>query len=254
MRTLNCTGDVNTKDLQPDRARLLYLPTCQHFSMGLQPEDPYTAELRTVLRTARALRDAAEGFHPPGHSPITSNPHSMISSINLPCPHPLLPSLLEAGFSRQIAASVSEAYQLRAEELRRRIQESIATTCREIAELPVVPLASSSDVLVTKLVATFTELYLRRLEQWKEDIIQRIKQTPKMPTKAASRNFRTFNQVSVPVIRSYFFLHTLQEYVPLFECFFAENPFPTHADKMFLAKKSNMEYRQIHVWVRALLI
>lgn len=38
--------------------------------------------------------------------------------------------------------------------------------------------------------------------------------------------------------------------MPLLEHFFEENPFPTHADKVFLAKKSNMQYRQIHVWVR----
>ncbi|KAG2350815.1 hypothetical protein BDR05DRAFT_985759 [Suillus weaverae] len=38
------------------------------------------------------------------------------------------------------------------------------------------------------------------------------------------------------------------EYVPSLEYFFAENPFPTHADKAFLAKKSAMTYRQIHVW------
>ncbi|KAG2756413.1 hypothetical protein P692DRAFT_20825661, partial [Suillus brevipes Sb2] len=38
------------------------------------------------------------------------------------------------------------------------------------------------------------------------------------------------------------------EYVPLLEYFFAENPFPTHADKAFLAKKSAMTFRQIHVW------
>lgn len=46
---------------------------------------------------------------------------------------------------------------------------------------------------------------------------------------------------------------TLQEYVPLLEHFFDENPFPTHADKEFLAKKSNMQYRQIHVWVSNVL-
>lgn len=44
-----------------------------------------------------------------------------------------------------------------------------------------------------------------------------------------------------------------QEYVPLLEYFFEENPFPTHADKAFLAKKSAMKYRQIHVWVRVFI-
>ena len=44
-------------------------------------------------------------------------------------------------------------------------------------------------------------------------------------------------------------LKNWQAYLPLLEHFFDENPFPTHADKVFLAKKSNMQYRQIHVWV-----
>lgn len=35
----------------------------------------------------------------------------------------------------------------------------------------------------------------------------------------------------------------------MLEHFFDENPFPTHADKESLAKKSGMTYRQIHVWV-----
>ena len=31
------------------------------------------------------------------------------------------------------------------------------------------------------------------------------------------------------------------------EHFFEENPFPTYTDKVFLAKKSNMQCRQLHV-------
>lgn len=44
--------------------------------------------------------------------------------------------------------------------------------------------------------------------------------------------------------------HGLKDYVPLLEYFFEENPFPSRADKVFLAKKSGMTYKQIHVWVR----
>lgn len=35
----------------------------------------------------------------------------------------------------------------------------------------------------------------------------------------------------------------------MLEAFFAEEQFPSRADKMFLAKKAGMSYRQIHVWV-----
>ncbi|KAH0838013.1 hypothetical protein J3R83DRAFT_6253 [Lanmaoa asiatica] len=200
--------------------------------MGLRSEDAYITELQTALRIARALKDATGVFHQPSHSPIPNDPRTLINSITLPSPHPLLPSLLEAGLSHEIGASISEAYKLRAEELRRRIHKSIVTACRELAELPVVALASPPDLLMRKVVLTSTELYLRRLEQWKEEIIQRIKQAQKPPINVTPRNSRNFNQ----------------EYVPLLEHFFEENPFPTHADKVFLAKKSDMQYRQIHVW------
>lgn len=35
----------------------------------------------------------------------------------------------------------------------------------------------------------------------------------------------------------------------MLEAFFAEEQFPSRADKLFLAKKAGMSYRQIHVWV-----
>ena len=168
--------------------------------MSFKSEDAYTTELQTVLRIAHALRDATGVSHLNQQylSPVAHCPHALIDSINLPSPHPLLPSLLEAGFNHEIAVSISKAYQLRAKEFKRRIQESSATACREIAELPVVALASSPDALMRKFVFTFTELYTRRLKQWKEEIFQRIKRAPQTLTKAASKNSRTFNQVSIP--------------------------------------------------------
>ncbi|KAF8560027.1 hypothetical protein OG21DRAFT_1492445 [Imleria badia] len=202
--------------------------------MGHRSEDKITAPVQDILRIVHELKEATAVSHSlgSGHSLITTNSPIMIDSINLPSPRPLSPSLLEAGVSHEISAAISKIYQLRAEELRRRIQESVVTTCRGLAELPVVALASSSDLLIRKVVFNFTEFYLRRLEQWKEEIIQDIKHAPETPTKAATSISPSFNH----------------DYVPLLEHFFEENPFPTHADKMFLAKKSNMEYRQIHVW------
>lgn len=47
---------------------------------------------------------------------------------------------------------------------------------------------------------------------------------------------------------------TLQEFLPTLEAFFSEEELPSRADKLFLAKKSGMTYRQIHVWVGLMII
>ncbi|KAN0100308.1 hypothetical protein V8E55_000292 [Tylopilus felleus] len=203
--------------------------------MGHETEDTFTARLENILRIANGLKELTAPSYPSHHSPFrTKHSPVVVDSINLPSPTPLLPSLLEAGASPEFAAAASKIYQLRAEDLRKIIQVSIVTASYKIAsELPVVASASSLDLLIGKVVSTATEVYRQRLGQWKEEIIERAKQASKSPAKAAAPgNARTFNH----------------DYVPLLEHFFETNRFPTHADKMFLAKKSNMEYRQIHVW------
>lgn len=165
--------------------------------MGLKAEDSTTAQMQSILRFAHALRDAASVSSQSSHSLSTSSLRAMVDSISLPNPPPLLPSLLEAGLSHEIAAGASKVYQLRSHELRRHVQESIVTACRKITDLPVAALASSPDSFIRNVVSIFTAVYLRRLEQWKEEIIQRMKQASKAPTDVTPKNSRTFNHVSV---------------------------------------------------------
>ncbi|KAF8560024.1 hypothetical protein OG21DRAFT_1492442 [Imleria badia] len=156
----------------------------------------------------------------------------MIDLLKLPSPRPLLPSLLEAGFSHEIASAASKLYQQRAEQFKRRTEAMLIAAWQKIATLPGAS-TSSLDPLTGKDLSTFTEVYLRCLEEWKEEMVQLLRQASKVPSKAAPpKNSHSFNH----------------EYLPLLEHFFEENPFPKHADKVFLAKKSNMQYRQIHVW------
>ena len=118
---------------------------------------------------------------------------------NLPSPQPLLPSLLEAGVTSEIASAASQIYQRRIEALKQHIQESIATTCCEAAESPVLRHVSPPDLLTMKVMSIFTNIYFRRLEEWKEEIVQRVMQASKLPTStAAPRNGRTFNHVGTP--------------------------------------------------------
>ena len=170
--------------------------------MDLKSEDPYTTELQTVLRIAHALRETTAISCPPGHSSfIAGNSTAVIDSIHLPSPQPILPSLLGSGIASEVASTASQIYQRRAEELKQHIQESITATCRKAIESPALAHVSPPDLLMKKVMSILTDVYFRRLEEWKEEIIQRIKQASELPPKAAPRNSRTFNQVSVPIIQ-----------------------------------------------------
>lgn len=170
--------------------------------MGHESEDTFIARMQNILRVANSLKEVTAVSNSSIHSPFRiSHSPVAIGSINLPTPPPLLPSLLEAGLSHEIAVAASKVYQLRSDELRRHVQESILTACRKIAELPTVALASPSDTYIRSVVSSFTEVYLRRLEQWKGEVIQRIKQRPKTLSNAVLKNPRTFNYVSAPIAR-----------------------------------------------------
>lgn len=170
--------------------------------MGHESEDSTIARMQSILLIAHDLREATATFRPPSDSPTTTSDSSAIriDSINLPTPQPLLPFLLEVGATHEIAAAASRVYQLRAGELRQHIRESIVTVWHKIAQLPRAVSVPSSDQLMRKVVSTATEVYLRRLEQWKEDV-QRVTQRSATPIKVAPKNSRAFNHVSVPIVR-----------------------------------------------------
>ncbi|KIJ08121.1 hypothetical protein PAXINDRAFT_18716 [Paxillus involutus ATCC 200175] len=197
--------------------------------MGLNSDEKSITQIQAILRIAHGLREASAGLSKPHDSTSISSP--AIIDINLPKPWPLLSSLLDTGVSHELASAANNVYQSRAEELRQHTHKSIAAACHKIAQVPHAS-ASPPEVLASKVVSTFTRAYVRRLEHWREEIALFVNQASKPPVKTTSKNSRAFHH----------------EYVPLLEHFFEENPFPTHADKVFLAKKSNMEYRQIHVW------
>jgi hypothetical protein len=166
-----------------------------------------TARVQNILHIAHGLREATAASNSPGQSSFrTSDSLVLIDSINLPSPCPLLPSLLEAGASSEVASAVSQIYQRRAKQLKQGIQESITTACHKAAEFPT---SLPPDLLVKKLSSIFTEVYIQRLEEWKEQTIQRIKQASMTPVNVAPRNTRTFNHVSAPSItRAYRLIRT----------------------------------------------
>lgn len=167
--------------------------------MGLKSED-YTAQLQAILRIAHGIREVAAVSLPPNYSPsVPSHEPAVIDSIRLPSPRPLLPSLLEAGISSEVASAACQIYQRRSEQLKQRIQESIATACRTVAEFPAHT-SLPPDLFMKRVTSIFADVYFSRLREWKEEIIQRIKHASEIPAKEVLRDSRTFNQVSVHCI------------------------------------------------------
>lgn len=160
------------------------------------------AEFRTILAIKEQIGHTyVFKYFFPGIALLTilSNITSaMIDLISLPNPRPLLPSLLEAGFSHENATVASQLYQQRAEEFKRRTETTLIAAWQKMATLPGAS-ASSLAPLTRREFSTFTEVYLRCLEEWKEEMVQFLKQAPKVPSKAAPpRNSCSFNHVSTP--------------------------------------------------------
>ncbi|KIJ66275.1 hypothetical protein HYDPIDRAFT_109269 [Hydnomerulius pinastri MD-312] len=157
--------------------------------------------------------------------------------VTLPSPPSLLPSLLALGAPPEIASEVDRVYLMRAAELRTQSQDAIAQACSRIHCAAHSPQNTSSRALEAHMITVFRGVYAKQLAEWAGEIVatmkKRLATKPSPPAlQNSQRSPHAFNQ----------------EYVPLLEHFFKENPFPSHADKAFLAKKSGMSYRQIHVW------
>ncbi|KAG1904677.1 homeodomain protein 2 [Suillus fuscotomentosus] len=167
----------------------------------------------------------ASSFAPQSCSPR----QQPIANISLPDPPSIYSALLAAGACHDISLAINQAYQTRAAELRAFCHSAVARVYSNQAQYP----SKFRYVPGQKVLPVFTELYLRQLSTWRQECIDLyLKHTSTSDKIQTSSGGPKFNH----------------EYVPLLEYFFAENPFPTHADKAFLAKKSAMTYRQIHVW------
>nr|WDY60850.1 HD MAT HD2 protein [Suillus brevipes] len=148
-----------------------------------------------------------------------------IADISLPDPPPIQHALISAGAHPETSLAIEQAYQKRAAELRAVCHSAVTLICSNQYPSNFRPAPDQ------KVLSVFTEIYLKQLVTWKQDCVD-------LYLKHTSGNVQALS--NTPKFNF--------EYVPLLEYFFAENPFPTHADKAFLAKKSAMTFRQIHVW------
>ncbi|KAG1795778.1 homeodomain protein 2 [Suillus plorans] len=162
-------------------------------------------------------------------TPRSCSPQHPIADISLPDPPPIQPALMAAGARPEISLAIEQAYQKRAADLRAIYRSAVTLVCSNQVQHP----SKFRYVTEQKVLFAFTELYLKELVAWREQSVASY-------LKHSSTSDKIHTSSCTPKFN--------HEYVPLLEHFFAENPFPTHADKAFLAKKSAMTYRQIHVW------
>ncbi|KAN0100306.1 hypothetical protein V8E55_000290 [Tylopilus felleus] len=168
----------------------------------------------------------------PPHSPF---PPVRPVHIELPEPPALLPALVTAGARQEVAQAMQAAYHHRACEYREQALATISGACSKLAQIP----STCSHISNETIIAAFKQIYLNKLNTSISEGVALLQE--KGPSVLRCKEY---NESVPPKIPKTF----NQQYVPLLEHFFDENAFPTHADKVFLAKKSNMTYRQIHVW------
>lgn len=152
-------------------------------------------------------------------------------SIHLPEPPSLAPTLQQYGLDAETLQKINEAYNRRARELRDTVAAAIARASTALSPIPGLPHTSSNE----RVTVVFAQVYLNMLRRWIKDIeiaVSRASPEPLRKSAITERKTKPFNY----------------DYVPLLERFFDEKPFPSHAEKTFLAGKSGMTYKQIHVW------
>lgn len=146
--------------------------------------------------------------------------------ICLPEPPQLIATLQPYALDTETLQRINEAYIKRAHELQDTTAAAIAQASTALSPMPGLSPAPSNE----KVTAIFTQVYLNTLRRWIKDIETTV--SSRTSGAVLEGKSKPFNY----------------DYIPLLEHFFNENPFPSHADKAFLAKKSGMTYRQIHVW------
>ncbi|KAI6109346.1 hypothetical protein EV401DRAFT_364663 [Pisolithus croceorrhizus] len=160
------------------------------------------------------------------HFATNHNPDVPPESIQVPRPPPLLTPLLEAGAPQHVAQEMHTSYLQCAKKLRTHYATAISRLRKELPGLPADSVSAFND----QLTPLFLRLYTKSLQDWVRYEVDMFR-ARRPPGHKKSSN-QTFNH----------------DYLPLLEHFFDQNPFPTHADKASLARKSDMSYQQIHVW------
>ncbi|THG95866.1 hypothetical protein EW145_g7888 [Phellinidium pouzarii] len=187
-----------------------------------------TDALRNILSTALRIRSACKTTTCGSYPPFTPNSSPLNIVCELPPPGSIASLLTSSGVPHGVAEKLSGAFLRTAERYRDFVSQEFLKACAK---------GSFSDDVLRQLSASFNKMYTSKLKIWTQQTLDKSvafckHDTPDENSSQGKKTKKDFNH----------------EYVPLLESYFLENQRPSKADKMFLAKKSGMTYRQIVVW------
>lgn len=206
------------------------------------------------LRILKAAENITSLTSSSAVSCTTHNPSSPDVDLELPPLPPIQTILLNDGISTEVADKLSLIFLRISADLQHRFNASFRNAWAKISMLPRQDLLGSDQDFQRKLADAFRTVYERKISAWTSEI--RKSASCRAVSQDASRtntcSQKGFNHVSSRFLvrdtnLSKFTPH--QNYIPVLEAFFAEEQFPSRADKLYLATKAGMTYRQIHVWV-----
>ncbi|KAF9225446.1 hypothetical protein BS17DRAFT_778612 [Gyrodon lividus] len=199
--------------------------------------DPNNA-VESILKRIISNSHNYLSIHPPRNAPsYPLHRHSRPLVItSLPNPPSLISELGTLGLTPDIAQHMDQTFRSRALAFKQRCETVVNQACSRLVSASCVAESGGLDTLETKIVEIITEIYTRKIASWASECMSMV------ANHLSARSSPKSSAAQGPQVP---FNH---DYVPLLEHFFEENPFPSHADKVFLAKKSGMTYRQIHVW------
>ncbi|PIL31768.1 transcription factor [Ganoderma sinense ZZ0214-1] len=148
----------------------------------------------------------------------------------LPTPEPLTPQLLALGVDECSASRISSALLRVSLLLRRDFETGVQRLLRTQNH--------SSAVL-----STFVTIYKRTIQQWTsyllDDITPRVLRAQSLHRSLGEPSATEFIERKRPFNASA---------IPILEQFFEQNAFPSRLEKIELASKCDMDFKQIHIW------
>ncbi|KAI9065914.1 A mating type homeodomain transcription factor [Trametes sanguinea] len=191
--------------------------------------------LKPILAAARRLQKLTE------RTPLSTCKLSAAPAhtLSLPLPESLVPKLLQLGVDPRPAERISQAVTRALLRLKDTLEANFRTRCqRNDSEAALLHDPTFCSTVLSAYVSIYHKAKLNWIAYIVDDCIPRLLrvQSAHWPQPSGSKP---------PTPARPMFNHSA---VPILEDSFSINPFPSRLEKLELASRCRMEYRQIHVW------
>ncbi|KAF7303237.1 HD2 homeodomain mating-type protein [Mycena kentingensis (nom. inval.)] len=230
--------------------------------------------IRSIARTARALQEAVRPF-------IKLVPTTPAPSYHIPIQLPMAASirarLVQLGCTAAMADELDRVYLSKSAQLRTRTTEHLQQTCNSLHQVPRHPALPPVSQVIEELLVAYERRYTHSLDNLQQRLLRAVQQRLQLLHEKSSStpSKKPFNRVRrpflcavssspssfplfrpslyvvscsalIPLINT--FLTLPQDFIPFLETYFKNDPFPSLADRVFMAEKGGMELRQVNVW------